>query len=109
MPLQIAAHYGEDDVIRMLLQHGASINQVMGGGQTSENGSTGLLTPLANAADGGNVSTVYLLLTHGADINSALDPGGTLQSFFLLPDSSPSIVAIRKLLIQYGARMPSAQ
>ena len=102
VPLQIAAQYGEDDVIRMLLRRGASVNQIMSGAPTG----TTLLTPLADAADAGNVSTVYLLLTHGADINSALDPGGTVPSFFLLPESSRGMVAIRKLLIQYGARMP---
>jgi len=105
LPLQIAAQYGEDDVIRLLLRRGANVNQIMAGAPTG----TTLLTPLADAANAGNVSTVYLLLTHGADINSALDPGGTVPSFFLLPDNSPSIVAIRKLLIRYGARMPSGQ
>ena len=103
VPLQIAAQYGEDDVIRMLLQHGADVNQIMSGAPTG----TTLVTPLGDAVAAGNVSTVYLLLTHGADVNSALGPGSA--AMFAVQPLPPDMVAIRKLLIQYGAQMPTAQ
>ena len=102
VPLQIAASYGENDVIRLLLRSGANVNQIMAGAPTG----TTLLTPLADAVAAGNVSTAYLLLTHGADVNSALGPGST--AMFAIQPLPPDIVAIRKLLIQYGAHMPSA-
>ncbi len=100
VPLQIAASYGEDDVIRLLLRAGANVNQIMAGAPTG----TTLVTPLADAVAAGNVSTVYLLLTHGADVNSALGPGSA--AMFAVQPLPPDMVAIRKLLIQYGAQMP---
>lgn len=103
VPLQIAAQYGEDDVIRMLLQQGANVNQIMAGAPTG----TTLVTSLADAVAAGNVSTVYLLLTHGAGVNSALGPGSA--AMFAVQPLPRDMVAIRKLLIQYGAQMPTAQ
>ena len=102
LPLQIASQYGEDDVVRLLLRRGANVNQIMAGAPTG----TTLLTPLADAVAAGNVSTAYLLLTHGADVNSALGPeSAAMLAVRPLP---PDMVAIQKLLIQYGAHMPSA-
>lgn len=57
----------------------------------------------------GNVSTVYLLLTHGADINSILGPGGSLPGVFEQQYMNPSMIAMRNLLIKFGAKASSSQ
>ncbi|MGH8115205.1 MAG: ankyrin repeat domain-containing protein, partial [Rhodanobacteraceae bacterium] len=94
--------YGEDDVVRLLLRKGANINQVLRFPHNHE-------TALAAAVYAGDVSTVYLLLTHGADVNLALDPGGTIPEVLRQrPIISPRMVALRNLLIEYGAKMPAA-
>jgi ankyrin repeat protein len=100
-PLPEAAQYGEDDVIRMLLKRGANIEQ-------KSNNYMNHVTALAAAVDAANVSTAYLLLTHGADVNSALDTNGAVPTF-LIEDPVPSDIALRKLLVQYGAKIPSGQ
>lgn len=101
-PLVVAAEYGEDDVVRELLQHGANVNQRHGLG--SDNSSA-----LAEATYSGGPSTVYLLLTQGADINSVLGPGGTVPGAFAQPEQfmSPNVIALRNLLVKYGAKMPT--
>ncbi|NNM60724.1 MAG: ankyrin repeat domain-containing protein [Steroidobacteraceae bacterium] len=95
-PLALAAQYGEDDVVRMLLKRGADVNQSlgMGGGATSA---------LSAAVYGGGPATAYLLLTHGADIYSVLGPGGTLPALARQHYLTASMVATRNLLIEYGA------
>jgi len=105
-PLTVAAHNGEDDVVRLLLQEGADVNQLTGFPKNNE-------TALAVAVWSENVSTVYLLLTHGADITSVLGPGGIVPAIVLPPPVlqppplPPRLVALRDLLIAYGAKMPS--
>ena len=103
-PLTIAAHDGEDDVVRLLLQEGADINQLTGFPKNNE-------TALAAAVYSENVSTVYLLLTQGADITSTLGPGATVPPSLIQPPQTvpvPRITALRDLLIEYGAKMPSS-
>ncbi|MGH8317806.1 MAG: ankyrin repeat domain-containing protein [Steroidobacteraceae bacterium] len=102
-PLPVAAMYGEDDVIRLLLKKGADINQRDTGGGRS-------VTALDRAVYAQDLSTVYLLLTHGADINSVLGPGSTVPEVLLRGPIFPRrMVALRNLLIKYGAKMPSGQ
>lgn len=103
-PLPLAAQLGEDDVVRLLLQHGANINQASGLQSESQ-------TALSAAVYSGNVSTAYLLLTSGADINSVLGPGGTVPKVFAQDKSyvTPEMIEMRKLLITFGAKMPSGQ
>jgi len=102
-PLPLAAADGEDDVVRLLLQNGANIEQrrdLLSNNQTA----------LDAAVTMQNVSTVYLLLSHGADVNSALDSGGKLPSILTPPqDAPPRMMALRDLLIEYGAKMPAGQ
>ena len=101
-PLVIAAGDGEDDVIRLLLQHGADIHQRRGYSGNND-------TALDAAVYTGDVPTVYLLLTHGADVNSTLGPGGMVPAVLRQPGlaDDPRTVALRNLLIEYGAKMPS--
>lgn len=103
-PLPLAAADGEDDVVRLLLQSGANIEQ----GRALQNNNQ---TALAAAVTMQNVSTAYLLLTYGADVNSALGPGGTVPSTLTPPpqDAPPPMIALRDLLIEYGAKMPAGQ
>ena len=101
-PLPTAAQYGEDDVIRLLLHRGANIEQ-------ESNNYRNHVTALAAAVDTWNVSTAYLLLTHGANVNSALRPSGSVPEVLVQNSDDPSAVALRKLLIEYGATMPSGQ
>lgn len=101
-PLPVAAEGGEDDVVQMLLQNGADINQrrgLQGNDQTA----------LEAAVYAQNVSTAYLLLTHGADVRSALGPGGTIPSILTPPYVTPRMIALRNLLVDYGAKMPSGR
>jgi Ankyrin repeats (3 copies) len=101
-PLPIAAGDGEDDVVRSLLDRNVNINQRSGG--------SGGDTALGAAVYAQNVSTVYLLLTHGADINSVLGSGGTVPQFLVRADQrAPRMIALRNLLIEYGAKMTSEQ
>lgn len=98
-PLPLAALYGEDDVVRELLEEGAHVNQRLGVRNDDP-------SALMQAIYGQNPSTVYLLLTHGADINSVLRPGRLVPSIVIDYNPAPRLVAIRKLLLQYGAKMP---
>jgi ankyrin repeat protein len=98
-PLALAARNDEDDVIRLLLEQGADVNQRMG-----EEGNNH--TALAEAAILGNPSTVYLLLTHGANVNAVVEPDGSLpHALTFYPQ--PRLVAVRKLLVQYGLKIPA--
>ena len=54
-----AARYGKDDVVKLLLTHGASVGMKGAGG----------LTALAAAAD---VETADVLISHGADVNDLI-------------------------------------
>lgn len=98
-PLPLAASYGEDDVIRVLLKHGADIDQRFG--LPRNNG-----TALFEAVYAEDLSTVYLLLTHGASIKAAFGPADTIPPVLLQPDMDSRNVALRNLLTRYGARMP---
>lgn len=101
-PLPIAAGDGEDDVVRMLLQNGADISQRRGLRGNDQ-------TALGAAVYAQNASTAYLLLTHGADVRPALGPGGAMPSILTPPYVTPRMIALRNLLMAYGAKMPSEQ
>ena len=96
-PLAEAAIGAEDDVVKYLLASGANIEQKTPSGATA----------LAQAVKFGNYSTVMLLLKHGAKISSALGSGNVVSKQ-LVESTDPRYVAIRKLLIAHGAKMPTA-
>ena len=58
-PLHYAAANGNDDIVKLLLDHSAYVDA----------GSPNGTTPLMMAARGGHISTVKLLLDNGADLN----------------------------------------
>lgn len=100
-PLPLAAADGEDDVVLLLLQSGANIEE---GRALQVNNQTALDAAVTMQ----NVSTAYLLLTHGADIHSALGPDGTVPVILTsrYGNAIPRMDALRNLLIEYGAKMP---
>jgi ankyrin repeat protein len=59
--LQWAAWYGYDEIVSILLDHGADVNAVDG---------TSGRRPLHEAAEHGNLSTVKILLARGADVDA---------------------------------------
>ena len=63
----MAAHYGHEAMVRMLLDRGARINQAR------EDGGT----PLYMAAQQGHAAVAQVLLDRGADINQAWNDGAT--------------------------------
>ncbi len=99
-PLALAARNDENDVIRLLLERGANVNQRLGVKVDNH-------TALAEAMYSGNPSTVYLLLANGADPNSVFGPDGSVPKLLIDFNPTPNVVAIRKLLIQYGLKMPA--
>ena len=103
-PLPLAAADGEDDVVRLLLQSGANVEQRRAL-QTNNQ------TALDAAVIMQNVSTAYLLLTHGADVHSALGADGTVPDVLTsrYGELTPRQTAVRDLLIEYGAKVPSTQ
>jgi uncharacterized protein len=70
-PLHYAATNGQDEVVKVLLDHSAYIDA----------GSPNGTTPLMMAARGGHVSTVKLLLDNGADLNVKNQLGLTALDF----------------------------
>ena len=62
-PLHIALSHIHDQVVTLLLQHGAEVNKANSNGDT----------PLHRAAIHGRVSVLKLLLQHGASVNTAND------------------------------------
>lgn len=65
--LHLAASYGKDDVVELLLRHGADVKVKSDGGWT----------PLHIACERGNVNIVKILLENGAEINARLLNGTT--------------------------------
>jgi ankyrin repeat protein len=68
-PLHLAAFFGHDDLVKALLDRGASI----------EARSTNAMknTPLHAASGGRHISTIKLLLEHGANANATQEGGWT--------------------------------
>ena len=91
-PLVMAAGLGEDDVVQMLLNQGANVNQRSWGGDT----------PLVDAIVGENYSTVKLLIEHGANVNEALNytdsSGLTMTQILRNRSADPAGLAIRNYL-----------
>ena len=67
-PLQIAAYFGEEDLVKQMLQAGFAINSV---GQDEKKGDEvqWTFTALHYAVEGSQAEMIGLLLDHGADPN----------------------------------------
>ena len=66
-PLFVAAHQGDEGVVRGLVKAGAEVNKAKSNGTT----------PLFIAAQSGHVSVVRGLVEAGAEVNKARDDGAT--------------------------------
>ena len=66
-PLNIASHYGNIEIVKILLQHNTSIDEADNYG----------FTPLISAAQEGHLDVVMLLLQHNANIQLAAKRGST--------------------------------
>jgi uncharacterized protein len=69
-PLHLAAFFGEEEAVKILLERGADVSVV------SRNPKI-VVTPLHSAAAGSHPGVVKLLLEAGADVNAAQDRGFT--------------------------------
>ena len=67
-PLNLAIQYGQLDLAKLLIEHGANVN--MGTGRDEE-------TPLQQATCTHNIGLVKLLIAHGAEINAVSKTGMT--------------------------------
>ena len=101
-PLVMAAGLGENDVVQMLLDQGANVNQ---------RSWDGITTPLAAAIGAENYSAVKLLIKDGANIDTAVNlryPDGlTMKEIIKNRSTDPAGVAIRNYLIAHGAQLSS--
>jgi ankyrin repeat protein len=89
-PLHKSARWAHADILKLLLNHGASVNAVDKGGDT----------PLHKAARWGHDGILQLLLNHGAEVNAVNKEGYTPLHYaiFQVPD-------ILQLLLNHGANV----
>ncbi len=69
-PLRVAAASGYDDIVSVLITHGAEVDLTQEGTRTA----------LCHAASFGHLSTVLLLLNYGADINYSVSSSDVLEA-----------------------------
>ncbi|KAJ5363503.1 ankyrin repeat-containing domain protein [Penicillium cataractarum] len=95
LPLQLAVNAGNIDMVKLLLQKGARINQLEAG--------VGGKTALQTAAKNGNLELLALLLTSGADVNHppATHMGATALQFA----ATEGRLEIVCLLLDHGANV----
>ncbi|XP_023932796.1 uncharacterized protein LOC106179654 [Lingula anatina] len=67
LPLVLASALGSEEIVELLLQHGARVNEVIRGGETA----------LQHAASEGHLEVVKILLRHGAQLEQEDDLGYT--------------------------------
>ena len=119
-PLHLAAFFGKDDAVRLLLDHGADPDAVGTGWMTGtalhsavsarhanavemllDRGAdpnarqAGGWTPLHGAAHNGDLDTTELLLAHGADPAAADDDGRTVEDHANERGDPGTVAAIR--------------
>jgi ankyrin repeat protein len=90
-PLLVAAKNGHIEVVRLLLEKGAAVNEAR---------TTDGLTSLITAADRGHLEVVQLLLEKGAAVNQARSYDGTTALIVATEHGSMPIV---RLLLLKGA------
>ncbi|HEV2444236.1 MAG TPA: ankyrin repeat domain-containing protein [Steroidobacteraceae bacterium] len=101
-PLPYAAEFDEDDVIQLLLDHGADIEQ-------RNDLRADQSTALNMAATGSSPATVYMLLSRGADIRSVLGRDGAVPDYLIHTYPTPNQTAVVNLLVAHGAKIPAKQ
>ena len=97
-PLHYAAANGNDEIVKLLLDHSAYVDA----------GSPNGTTPLMMAARGGHVSTVKLLLDNGADINVKNQIGMTALDFAKQYKEPDVIEGLTARMQQTQKQMPAS-
>jgi ankyrin repeat protein len=77
MPLHAAVDYADEDMVRLLLTHGADVDGRVKRNTDAGPGPVEGETPLHYAAIGGRVELVSLLLARGAEVNACDDGDDT--------------------------------
>jgi ankyrin repeat protein len=93
-PLQLAAQYGDQDSLQVLLEYGADVNFKSPDGNT----------PVHNAAEGGQIENLKLLIKHGADINMT-DCDGNTALMHIANIQHAELLEGVKILVQNGANI----
>lgn len=90
-PVNLAASSGYPEAVRLLVRHGADVNERDGSGWT----------PLMWAVNCANLPLVSFLLSHGADIEATTNKGATCEDFILAatPDAAASSLDSRRTSI----------
>jgi|SRR5579871_615338 len=97
-PLLFAAASGFDTCVRLLLQHGANVNQQDAEGES----------PLLAAALSNHPATLHLLLDQGANVNIKAELGTILDYMEIEPGIQPEITLIlRKAGAKTGKELSS--
>ena len=101
-PLQLAAERGETDIVRLLVDRGADINEV----PAPARGRTALQAAAFGSRDSPDMGLVEFLLEKGADINAAPAVFGGLTALQAAAISGDIMLA--KLLLVKGANVNAA-
>jgi ankyrin repeat protein len=96
-PLLPAIVFGCNDVVRMLVEHGADVDGVWRPGYVTMN-------PLSTAAGEGNCEAITILLENGAEIEARLDPDGENRTALHYAAGGSNLDAV-KLLVSKGANI----
>ena len=96
-PLKIACCYRDADVVQLLLERGADVNE----SSPSARGPTALQAAFCRNTL--SLEVVELLLRHGADINAAPKSGARFTALQAAAQQAGSCVPLVELLLDYGA------
>jgi len=90
-PLHLAVHLCDEEVMELLLQHGAWTDKVAG---------STLTTPLCDAVQYNKTRMIEILLKHGANVNT---PGIDGKTPLMIAAGKRGGVFVTKLLLDHGA------
>ena len=97
-PMFIAASEGFNEIIKILLKHGAHVNMT---DEMVRDVPDGTSTPLMVACEFGHFETCRLLLLNGAYINASIDDGYEFNTPLSLAVNSDELNLV-KLLVEFG-------
>jgi len=113
IPLFIAVHKGNSDIVRSLINAGASVNAVTVEGKSIVCFAAEKLTgSLGIVNSAGKLSLIRLLLQHGAHFNTLM-PNGKLVLYLIVDalaktqghDQNGALVELLQLMVKHGAML----